>query len=216
MQTNPLLESDMITCIHNGIVQLKSHNGALFEIEGVAVITQRDLLNAKIIGCANNIAGVPSPCSMVAMIPLSAVSCMLEINNDGVIFRSQVSTILTDKGFPLILQNKSPNNDVFLDDKDNLASVGEQNTQSTKTDSNTNNTRDNDNINLDLQSSDTNQQSYSKGFQIKDSNNKPLASVQYKITTENGDEIYGITDKNGYTKRIFTTQAEIVNIEILG
>jgi len=40
--------------------------------------------------------------------------------------------------------------------------------------------------------------------------------VQYKITTENGDEIYGITDKNGYTKRIFTTQAKIVNIEILG
>jgi len=59
MQTNPLLESDMITCIHNGIVELKSSNSGIFEVNDMSVITQKDLLNAKILGCANNIAGVP-------------------------------------------------------------------------------------------------------------------------------------------------------------
>ncbi|RDU60403.1 hypothetical protein CQA53_10880, partial [Helicobacter didelphidarum] len=70
--TNPLLESDILICPHNGIINLKSNNGSLLEIEGVGVITQSDLLNASIIGCTNNIAGVPTPCSLISVILPSA------------------------------------------------------------------------------------------------------------------------------------------------
>lgn len=63
---------------------------------------------------------------------------------------------------------------------------------------------------------ENNTQIYDEAFQIVDSNEKPLASVRYKITMQNGKEIFGITDKNGYTQRIITPQEEILSIEILG
>ncbi|RDU60604.1 hypothetical protein CQA53_10810 [Helicobacter didelphidarum] len=123
----PLLESDILICPHNGIINLKSNNGSLLEIEGAGVITQSDLLNASIVGCTNSIAGFPTPCSCIATIPPNAISSMLEVNNEGVILQSQIHTILTDKGFPIQIQTKSPNNEVYLDDSDNLASDIDEN-----------------------------------------------------------------------------------------
>lgn len=41
-ETNPLLESDILTCPHKGIVQLKGLCGDLLEVEGVGVITKSE------------------------------------------------------------------------------------------------------------------------------------------------------------------------------
>ncbi|WP_289701229.1 hypothetical protein [Helicobacter rodentium] len=124
-ETNPLLESDILTCPHKGIVQLKSICGNLLEVEGVGVITESDLLHSPIIGCTNNIAGIPTPCTQVSTIPPNAISSILEVNGSGVIFQSQIPTILTDKGFPLTLQNKTSHNLVHLNEKGNKAREGE-------------------------------------------------------------------------------------------
>lgn len=120
-ETNPLLESDILTCPHKGIVQLKSICGNLLEVEGVGVITESDLLHSPIIGCTNNIAGIPTPCTQVSTIPPNAISSILEVNGSGVILQSQIPTILTDKGFPLTLQNKTSHNLVYLNEKGNKA-----------------------------------------------------------------------------------------------
>ncbi|WP_297814407.1 hypothetical protein [uncultured Helicobacter sp.] len=117
-ETNPLLESDILTCPHKGIVQLKSLCGNLLEVEGVGVITESDLLHSPIIGCTNNIAGIPTPCTQVSTIPPNAISLILEVNGSGVILQSQIPTILTDKGFPLTLQNKTSHNIVYLKEED--------------------------------------------------------------------------------------------------
>lgn len=124
-ETNPLLESDILTCPHKGIVQLKSLCGNLLEVEGVGVITESDLLHSPIIGCTKTTAGIPTPCTQVSTIPPNAISLILEVNGSGVILQSQIQTILTDKGFPLALQNKTPHNLVYLNEKGNKAREGE-------------------------------------------------------------------------------------------
>lgn len=117
-ETNPLLESDILTCPHKGIVQLKSLCGNLLEVEGVGVITESDLLHSPIIGCTKITAGIPTPCTQVSTIPPNAISLILEVNGSGVILQSQIPTILTDKGFPLALQNKTSHNIVYLKEED--------------------------------------------------------------------------------------------------
>ena len=52
---HPILEDDEIKCPHNGVVQLKSNKGKPFTSKGIPMILESDLLNAPIIGCANNI-----------------------------------------------------------------------------------------------------------------------------------------------------------------
>jgi len=224
MQTNPLLESDMITCIHNGIVELKSSNSGIFEVNDMSVITQKDLLNAKILGCTNNIAGVHMSCSMVATIPLNAVSSMFEIMDSGAIFQSQVSTILTDKGFPLILQNKSPNNDVFLDDKDNLASELKENqfTESDETNNKNSNTRNNKQEANNKNSKETkNKQiletyfSYGEECKRLQDISKHSSDINLHIKTQGYDdgEVIEMTIKSGDS--IFTLHGKVKNNEVI-
>ena len=52
---HPILEDDEIKCPHNGVVKLKSNKGKSFTSKGIPMVLESDLLNAPIIGCANNI-----------------------------------------------------------------------------------------------------------------------------------------------------------------
>ncbi|WP_394966783.1 hypothetical protein [uncultured Helicobacter sp.] len=62
---HPILEDDEIKCPHNGVVKLKSNKGKPFTSKGIPMILESDLLHSSIIGCTNNIAGVPTPCCVV-------------------------------------------------------------------------------------------------------------------------------------------------------
>ena len=65
---HPILEDNEIKCPHNGVVQLKSNKGKSFKSKDIPMILESDLLNSFIIGCTNNIAGVPTPCMQIALI----------------------------------------------------------------------------------------------------------------------------------------------------
>lgn len=102
----PLLENDILTCAHNGIVQLKSNLGADLNVDGAGVITKSDLLNAAIIGCSNNIAGIPKPCLKIAQIPPNALSQNLLVNDEEIVLEDMISSILTDNSVPLQMPSK--------------------------------------------------------------------------------------------------------------
>ena len=94
------------------------------------MVLESDLLNASIIGCTNNIAGVPTPCTSVAVI-LPSARGLKKFNDDYPIMQDLVSSgCLTDKGFPLVCTPKentfkinSPNpSSVNTQDKEALAS----------------------------------------------------------------------------------------------
>ena len=98
---HPILEDTEIKCPHNGIVQLKANKGKPFTSKGIPLVLESDLLNASIIGCTNNIAGVPTPCTSVAVI-LPSARGLKKFNDDYPIMQDLVSSgCLTDKGFPL-------------------------------------------------------------------------------------------------------------------
>ena len=69
---HPVLEDNELKCPHNGVVKLKSNKGKSFKSKGISMILESDLLNASIIGCTNNILGVPTPCTLVSVILPSA------------------------------------------------------------------------------------------------------------------------------------------------
>ena len=100
----PLLQSDKVSCIHGGKLNLISNNGKTLSLNGKGAIVKSDLLNAKIIGCPNNILGVPTPCMAVLNIPENALNKNLNIENECVINAEMISLITTDKGFPLKLE----------------------------------------------------------------------------------------------------------------
>ena len=52
---HPILEDNEIKCPHNGVVRLKANKGKTFTSKGIPMVLESDLLNAPIIGCANNI-----------------------------------------------------------------------------------------------------------------------------------------------------------------
>ena len=52
---HPILEDNEIKCPHNGVVKLKANRGKPFKSKGIPMVLESDLLNAPIIGCANNI-----------------------------------------------------------------------------------------------------------------------------------------------------------------
>ena len=52
---HPILEDSEIKCPHNGVVKLKANKGKTFTSKGIPMVLESDLLNAPIIGCANNI-----------------------------------------------------------------------------------------------------------------------------------------------------------------
>ncbi|WP_104742200.1 hypothetical protein [Helicobacter trogontum] len=62
---HPILEDDEIKCPHNGVVKLKSNKGKSFTSKGIPLVLESDLLHSSIMGCTNNIAGVPTPCCVV-------------------------------------------------------------------------------------------------------------------------------------------------------
>ncbi|TLE07291.1 hypothetical protein LS78_010095, partial [Helicobacter bilis] len=98
---HPILEDDEIKCPHNGVVKLKSNKGKPFTSKGIPLVLESDLLHSSIIGCANNIAGVPTPCSSVSVILPSSLG-LKKFNDDYPIMQDLVSSgCLTDKGFPL-------------------------------------------------------------------------------------------------------------------
>ena len=96
----PVLEDDVLICPHGGKVQLTSNKGKPFKSQGVPLILEPDLINAPISGCSNNILGVPQPCTMVSVIPPSALS-LKKLNGEKAVMQDYVSMILTDKGVPL-------------------------------------------------------------------------------------------------------------------
>ena len=57
---HPILEDNEIKCPHNGVVKLKANKGKPFSSKGIPMVLESDLLNASIIGCANNILALDS------------------------------------------------------------------------------------------------------------------------------------------------------------
>ena len=103
---HPILEDNEIKCPHNGIVKLKANKGKPFTSKGIPMVLESDLLNAQIIGCTNNIAGIPTPCTSVAVI-LPSSRGLKKFNDDYPIMQDLVASgCLTDKGFPLICTPK--------------------------------------------------------------------------------------------------------------
>ena len=103
---HPVLEDNELKCPHNGIVKLKSNKGKSFKSKGIPMILESDLLNSQIIGCTNNILGVPTPCTLVSVI-LPSARALKKHNDDYPIMQDLVSgNIFTDKGFPLIATPK--------------------------------------------------------------------------------------------------------------
>ena len=120
---NPLLESDSIECAHKGKILLQSTTKDLMCVQDssgndAGMISLSDLANASIIGCTNNIAGVPSPCTKLVNIPNSICSALLEIDNQKIVIAQAISQVLTDKGSPLILQGEPKAKDIFELDED--------------------------------------------------------------------------------------------------
>ena len=120
---HPILEDDEIKCPHNGVVKLKSNKGKSFTSKGIPLVLESDLLNAPIIGCTNNIAGVPTPCTSVAVI-LPSARGLKKFNDDYPIMQDLVSSgCLTDKGFPLTC---TPKENTFRINSPNPANANTQ------------------------------------------------------------------------------------------
>ena len=120
---NPLLETDSIECIHKGKVILQSSTKDLMCVQdsnsiNAGLISLNDLTNASIIGCANNIAGIPNPCVKLINIPNSICSSLLEIDNQKIVLAQAISQVITDKGSPLILQGQPKAKDILELDED--------------------------------------------------------------------------------------------------
>lgn len=98
---NPLVESDTLMCPHGGKVVLKSKKGKSLQSGNDSLILQSDLIGSSISGCTFNIAGVPQPCTCVAMIPPSALS-IKDFNDDKAVIQQFCNMIYTDKFFPLV------------------------------------------------------------------------------------------------------------------
>ena len=136
---NPLLESDNIECAHNGNVLLHSSTKDIMCVQDssgndAGMISLQDLANATIVGCTNNIAGVPSPCTKLVNIPTSICSTLLEVDSQKIVLAQAISQVLTDKGSPLILQDEPKAKDIFELDEDiadfDNAQNGNENTES--------------------------------------------------------------------------------------
>ena len=120
---HPLLETDSLECPHKGKILLQSSTKDIMCVQdssnqNAGMISLQDLANASIIGCTNNIAGVPSPCTKLVNIPTSICSTLLEIDNQKIVLAQAISQVLTDKGSPLILQGEPKAKDIFEIDEE--------------------------------------------------------------------------------------------------
>ncbi|WP_338074419.1 hypothetical protein [Helicobacter trogontum] len=94
---HPILEDDEIKCPHNGVVKLKSNKGKSFTSKGIPLVLESDLLHSSIMGCTNNIAGVPTPCTSVSVI-LPSARGLKKFNDDYPIMQDLVASgCLSDK-----------------------------------------------------------------------------------------------------------------------
>ena len=130
---NPLLETDKIECLHKGKVIFQSSTKDLMCVQDsngtdAGVINLQDLANAVIIGCTNNIAGIPNPCTKLVSIPNSITSSLLEIDNQKIVLAQAISQVITDKGSPLILQGEPKAKDILELDEDIVEFNNAQNT----------------------------------------------------------------------------------------
>ena len=126
---HPVLEDNEIKCPHGGVVKLKSNKGKSFKSKDVPMILESDLLNSQIIGCTNNILGVPTPCTQVSVI-LPSARGLKKYNDDYPIMQDLVSSgCLSDKGFPLIA---TPKPNTFKINSPSPSSAKEVNKESIK------------------------------------------------------------------------------------
>ena len=103
---HPILEDNEIKCPHNGVVKLKSNKGKSFKSKGIPLVLESDLLNSHIIGCTNNIAGIPTPCTLISVI-LPSARALKKYNDDYPIMQDLcISGVMSDKGFPIICTPK--------------------------------------------------------------------------------------------------------------
>lgn len=124
---HPILEDDETKCPHNGVVKLKSNKGKLFTSKGIPLVLESDLLHSSIIGCTNNIAGVPTPCTSVSVI-LPSARGLKKFNDDYPIMQDLVSSgVMSDKGFLLIC---TPKENTFRINSPNPSSATTQNKES--------------------------------------------------------------------------------------
>ena len=120
---HPILEDNEIKCPHNGVVKLKSNKGKSFTSKGIPMVLESDLLNAPIIGCTNNIAGIPTPCTSVSVI-LPSSRGLKKFNDDYPIMQDLVSSgVMSDKGYPLIC---TPKENTFRINSPNPANANTQ------------------------------------------------------------------------------------------
>lgn len=96
----PIIEDDTLMCPHGGKVNLQSQKGQKFKSNGVALILESDLKNSSITGCSNPPL-LGGPCTKIAIIPPTSLS-QKKFNAQGAPLQEYASTIMTDKGVPLI------------------------------------------------------------------------------------------------------------------
>ena len=53
-------------------------------------------------------------------------------------------------------------------------------------------------------------QFYNEAFLLKDENGVPVPNFKYKVTLENGEVAYGVTDEHGMTQRIYTGARSVI------
>ena len=98
---HPILEDNELKCPHNGVVKLKSNKGKSFKSKDIPMILESDLINSSIVGCTNNIAGVPTPCTLISVI-LPSARALKKYNDDYPIMQDLcISGVMSDKGFPI-------------------------------------------------------------------------------------------------------------------
>ncbi|MGX3046099.1 hypothetical protein [Helicobacter sp. T3_23-1056] len=170
------------------------------------MISLQDLANVSIVGCTNNIAGVPSPCTKLANIPNSICSTLLEIDNQKIVLAQAISQVLTDKGSPLILQGKPKAKDIFELDEDiadfDNAQNGNEDAESTSKSSaksNESNTESNSKSNADSSNSQSQKEilemyfSYGEEMvRLEDYDSRHSNDMNLHIVTsgyENGEEV---------------------------
>ena len=206
---NPLLESDGVECAHKGKVLLQSSTKDLMCVENAGMISLQDLANATIVGCANNIAGIPSPCTKLVNIPNSIISTLLEIDNQKIILAQAISQVLTDKGSPLILQGEPKAKDIFEIDEDIVENV--QNTQNNNAKSTSESSGDSNESNAESNAKSSKDSSDSQSTQDSQSNadeNKKSEIDLRGQTTPNGGKVEWISQYNSKVHKAGDTARE--------
>ncbi len=83
---------------HNPViaVRLQSNKGKSFKSKDIPMILESDLINSSIVGCTNNIAGVPIPCTLVSLI-LPSARALKKYNDDYPIMQDLcISGVMSD------------------------------------------------------------------------------------------------------------------------